>query len=98
MTAKTAGRSTRRYKTQKRVFRAQCEDDGLPCWLCGDPIDYTLPYPHPESFSLDHAKTRTAHMELAEDPGNFRPSHLDCNKRRGDRDPAPGLGVRSEDW
>ena len=28
--------------------------DKPDCALCGEPIDYTLKYPHPKSFVVDH--------------------------------------------
>ena len=92
------GRSTRRMKRLRREFREQCEERGEPCWLDGMPIDYSLPPEHPDAFSLDHALTVEARPDLAEDPGNFRASHLDCNKRRGTSDPALDLGDPSEEW
>lgn len=93
-----AGRSTRRYKTTRTTFRNDCATANEPCWLCGKPINYDLPPEHPDSFSLDHAYPRNTHPELAEDPANYRPSHLDCNKQRGDREPHIQLGSPSEHW
>ena len=95
--SKHTGRSTRRYKADKATFREQCRETNAPCWLCGNPINYTLDYPHPESWSLDHEHTVSAHPELAEDPANYRPSHLDCNRQRGTTTPT-GLGHPSERW
>lgn len=102
------GRSTRRYRKLRAIFRAQCADpeqhnwDGslgqAGCWLCGKAIDYGLPKDHPEAWELDHALPVSTHPELAEDPANFRPSHADCNQRRGDRAPFIELGTPSEDW
>lgn len=91
-------RGSRRYKTLRAEFRAQCADQQLPCWMDGKPIDYDLPSDHPDSWSLDHAHTVSEFPELALDPANFRPSHLDCNKRRGNSAPFIQLGTPSEDW
>jgi len=93
-----AGRSTRRYKASRARFRAECEREQRPCWLCGLPIDYTLVHPHPECFNLDHAYTVGDRPELAEDPANYRPSHKHCNEERGDNEPFIPLGSPSEDW
>lgn len=100
-----AGRSTRRYRTLRKDFRADCATHvnadgsiGAPCWLCGKPIDYSLPRQHPECFNLDHAYPVSTHPELAEDPANFRPSHRDCNEERGDGEPHIQIGSPSEDW
>jgi 5-methylcytosine-specific restriction endonuclease McrA len=103
--SKYAGRSTRRYRKQRADFRQTCAEHinhdgtiGAHCWLDGRPIDYTLPREHPEAFNLDHAFPVSTHPELAEDPANFRPSHKDCNERRGDNDPFIHIGSPSEDW
>lgn len=93
-----AVRESRRYKKLRGEFRSECADLQLPCWLCGKPIDYSLPSEHPDAWSLDHAHTVSEFLELALDPANFRPSHLDCNKRRGNDAPFIQLGAPSEDW
>jgi 5-methylcytosine-specific restriction endonuclease McrA len=102
-TSRYAGRSTRRFKKDRATFRARCELAAAVCWLCEDPrrarIDYTLKYPHPESFTVDHFIPRSKRHDLAEDPANYRPSHKVCNERRGaDRDPRIPIGITSEVW
>ena len=61
---------------------------GLPCALCGGPIDVELKHPHPKSFSADHVESLEA---FASDPAlrmrmlrrsEIQPSHLSCNARR----------------
>jgi len=94
MAAKGAGRTTRRYKQLSRELASR----RLPCWLCGQPIDYTLPREHPDAFSVDHAKALSLRPDLAEDPANLRASHSRCNKSRGNRDPKPSLGQQSQPW
>lgn len=93
---------SRRYKKLKAAFRDKCEEDLLPCWIadCLRPIDYSLRSPHPESFSVDHAIPVSHRPDLAEDPENFRPSHLICNKERGTKDPnvVTDIGAPSEVW
>jgi len=96
--AKHAGRSTRRFKKLRALFREQCERQLRPCWLCGQPIDYSLLYPHDDSWSLDHRWPLATHRHLAEDPGNFEASHLDCNRRRNKRGAPASLGERSREW
>ncbi|MFD7247789.1 hypothetical protein ACFV6Y_38310 [Streptomyces massasporeus] len=91
-------RENHRYKKLKAQFRKECEEDQADCWLCFDVINYSLPHEHPESFSVDHAKTVKEYPELAEDPLNFRPSHLICNQRRGDDEPHLDIGEPSEEW
>lgn len=71
---------------------------GSPCWLCGGDIDYRLKYPHPFSWSLDHAKTVKERPDLIMDTLNFRHAHLDCNFARGTDDPKIDIGAASEVW
>lgn len=97
-TSKYAGRSTRRYKTLRAEFKRTCKARNTPCWLCGNPIDYTLDNNHPEVFNVDHAIPRSHRHDLAEDPRNFRASHKVCNERRGNQHPTIDLGQPSESW
>lgn len=76
--------------------------DGDPtsnCWLCGMPIDYSVPAnTTPDSHNLDHYFPVSEYPELQEDPANFRHSHMDCNGERGADAPLPSLGVLSRAW
>lgn len=89
------------YQVARTRYRKECEQTQAHCWLCGDPIDYTLKYPDDRSWSLDHkivVSDPDHGQRYARDPGNFRPSHLECNRERSDRDPTLGLGTPSEAW
>lgn len=97
-TSQYAGRSTRRYKSLRAEFKRKCSANDSPCWLCGRPIDYTLPSNHPDGFNLDHAIPKAERNDLAEDPANFRPSHKVCNERRGAGAPKIDIGAPSETW
>jgi 5-methylcytosine-specific restriction endonuclease McrA len=97
-TSRYAGRSTRRYRGLRQQFRTDCQQHQLPCWLCGRPIDYTLPAGHPDAFNLDHAIPVSRRKDLAEDPQGFRASHAACNQRRGNDDPFIMIGTPSEHW
>ncbi|RZU61755.1 HNH endonuclease [Zhihengliuella halotolerans] len=63
-----------------------------PCVICRQPIDYSLRYPHPQSCSVQHLKSRRDFPQLTWEPSNWAPAHLDCNKAEGPRE-RPGLGV-----
>ena len=80
---------TRRTKLRKRVAEL-----GLPCHLCGRPIDYTLTTwtdpkdgrvkRHPMSFELDEIVP----VSKGGDPLDFEnvaPAHRICNQRRGNK-------------
>lgn len=53
------------------------------CAICSDPIDRSLPWPDPESASLDHI--RPLSKGGAHDQGNVQWTHLVCNLRKGVR-------------
>ncbi|QDQ97969.1 HNH endonuclease [Tomitella fengzijianii] len=80
-----------------RRHRNALRDRKLPCWLCGQPIDYGAPPHHPDSFEADHAYPVSTHPHLAGDPGNLRASHMACNRSRGNNDAYAGRWVRSND-
>lgn len=65
------------------------------CVICSLPIDYSLRYPHPQSCSVQHVKSRRDFPQLTWDPSNWAPAHLDCNLSQGAGVRA-GLGVT--DW
>lgn len=71
-----------------RRAKAQVRREERTCWLCGEPIDLALTFPHPRSFSVDHVQP----VELAgaqTDRRNMRAAHLRCNQRRGLGRPRP---------
>jgi hypothetical protein len=98
-------RSSTDYKKAREQFLYQARHHRNPdgswgqhCWLCGEPIDYRLRFPHPRSWSLDHVIAVTENAALALNPGNFRSAHLDCNNHRQTGEPPIELGSPSEAW
>jgi hypothetical protein len=90
-----AGRSGRRWKRLCAEVRAR----RLPCCRCGQAIDYSLEWPDPASFSVDHYPIPlSVRPDLAEDPANLSAAHLHCNQSAGNRSPAPGIGATSTAW
>lgn len=57
------------------------------CYLCGDPIDYTLPHLHPREFVADHVIPLTLGGD--DDITNKKPSHRCCNAAKAGRLIAP---------
>ena len=55
------------------------------CALCGEPIDYTLKYPHLRSFVVDHILPVNHYPELADELSNKQPAHNDCNRLKWDK-------------
>lgn len=75
---------------------------GLPCALCGRPIDYSLPPGHPMSYELDEI-VPVSRGGSPLDPSNVQPAHRICNQRKGDgsarRGAPPPSGLPpSQDW
>lgn len=94
--ASSAGRSGHRWRINRENLKMQ----RLPCWICRQPIDYEAPANHPESFEPDHYYPLSTHPQLANDPGNLRPSHSKCNRSRGNQAPTSDQSewVQTEQW
>lgn len=88
-----AGRSTRRWRRLKAEVKARRG----PCFLCHQPIDYTLEWPDSGSFSVEHIRSWHDYPHLREDPANLAAAHLGCNSAKQDRE-VPSIGETSEDW
>ena len=64
---------------------------GLPCHICGQEIDYSLPHLDPMSFVIDEIKPISKYKQFgydspeaaARDPANLAPAHRICNARKG---------------
>lgn len=84
-------RSSVAYRALARCVK---REEPEVCWLCGRPIDPTLPYRdpttgkvNPMSWSLDHVVPVSEHPELALVRDLARAAHFRCNSARGDRAP-----------
>lgn len=85
----------KRWRRLVRQVRARHEH----CCRCQQPIDYSLTYPDPGSFSVDHYPyALSTHPWLAEEPTNLRAAHLGCNWAGYSKAPRPTLGTTSEPW
>ena len=67
-----------------RKNRAWLRSQGLPCALCGKPIDYALPGGDPWSFEVDHV-TPCAKGGALFDRANLQPAHRICNELKSDK-------------
>ena len=86
----------------RRQVRAWLRAQGLPCAICGRPIDYSLQAGDPMSFEVDEI-VPVSRGGSSIDRANVQPAHRICNQRRGNRMPgdagAAGLAVRrSRGW
>lgn len=69
---------------RRRILRNRVKQMGLPCAICGRPIDYSLPAGDPWSYELDEiVPVALGGSEL--DPENVQPSHRICNEKKGKR-------------
>lgn len=68
-----------------------------PCCICGEAIDYSLRFPNPRSFSVQHVISRKVRPDLTFDVANCDAAHLDCNQSLG-TDPAITERVTSRRW
>lgn len=67
---------------RRRQLREWWKAQGLPCALCGQPIDYALPHGNPMAFEVDEIIP----VSLGGDPlsrANTQPAHRICNERKG---------------
>lgn len=54
-----------------------------PCGICGQPIDYSLPYPDPAAFVVDHViPLRRGGPDAMP---NKQAAHARCNRLKSDR-------------
>lgn len=78
------------HRGKRAELRRRVASLGLPCAICGRPIDYSLPAGHPMSYELDEIVPLARlpeHMRprAALDRSNVQPAHRICNERRGAR-------------
>lgn len=67
-----------RDRARKRV--GQRVKAGEPCWFCKAPINLTIPYPEPMSFTVDHGIPTS--LGGSDDYSHLRPAHNACNRQR----------------
>ena len=85
----TTTRRTRRmprktnYRWSQRVARERKRLERNPeqatCWLCGQPINMTLPPTHARAFTLDHVTPLARGGNLFDET---KPAHRACNSAR----------------
>lgn len=77
----------RRSTTIRDRHRAQIARGKPNCGICGEPIDYTLKYPHPDAYVVDHV------IPLAhggpDTRANKQAAHNRCNSTKRARLVAP---------
>ena len=84
-----------RSTTTREAHRRAIARHKPPCGICGNDIDYTLRYPHLESFVVDHIHPRA--KGGSDDLDNKQAAHSKCNRAKSDKlaghDPRGQSGV-----
>lgn len=93
----------RPWRTLRASFRAECAAADEPCWICRQPIDYSIVNPvgekqNTEAWEPDHLYPRSTHPHLMMDRANLRASHMGCNRARGKEMVDDDLGPLSRQW
>lgn len=70
------------YVKKRDALRRQAKKNNTPCALCHKPIDFTLHYTHPMSFTADHIKAVATGGSMT---GALQPAHRSCNSRKSDK-------------
>jgi len=79
-----------RNTTTRDAHRARLRRGEPPCALCGKGIDYSLVFPHPHCYVVDHIIPLAAGGVDSLD--NKQPAHRICNSKKSDRTaPSPDL-------
>lgn len=91
------GRDNKTYRDLSRALKRHGQRHQLPCWICGHPIDYTLPWKHPMSYTYDHIHAVGSGGNMR---GEGRPAHRSCNSRRGNQRDAGTITppATTRDW
>lgn len=92
---------SRRYHETSRAWLAQCNADGVLCWICG----------HGNVDQVDHDPPQSQLTQAQKlDPANWRPSHgvkgcptcqLACNQHKGTKpieQVRPARRYTSQQW
>lgn len=71
----------RRNTTIRDRHRATIAHTRPPCALCGEDIDYTLPWYDPRAFVVDHIIPLT--LDGPDTLANKQAAHRSCNRDKG---------------
>ena len=88
------GNPRRTNGTKRTKLREFVKRQGLPCALCGKPIDYSLHYLDPMGYVLDEI-VPVSKGGSPYDLSNVQPAHRLCNARKGNKTQAELEGSQS---
>jgi 5-methylcytosine-specific restriction endonuclease McrA len=78
---------TKRNTARRDHHRRTLARDRPACYLCGHPIDYSLPHTDPMAYQVDHVVPLV--RGGADTLANKRAAHRSCNSTKRARDIAP---------
>jgi 5-methylcytosine-specific restriction endonuclease McrA len=90
---------TQRNTTTRDRHRKVIARTKPPCGICGEPIDYTLIYPHPKSFVVDHIVPLV--LGGPDELSNKQAACADCNWKKAGRPEqveAPRTFITGRSW
>lgn len=91
--------NTSRWQKIRRMAWDRDRKARAVCHICGERIDYTLqPSSAPLAWEPDHLIPYTKAPELELDLNNIAPSHMRCNRQRGNGNNDGQIGQRSRIW
>lgn len=82
------------YRKQRESTLARWRAEGLPCYRCHRPIDWSCKYPDPGSATFEHIVPVALGGALVPAPEDCAVSHWSCNSRHGARMQAKMKGGR----
>lgn len=74
-------RELRAYRNAASALKRKARRLDLPCHLCGERFDWTLPYYDGGAFTADHLDPIATGGSIV---GPLLPAHRSCNARKGD--------------
>lgn len=74
-------RELRAYRNASLTLKRKARKHNLPCHLCGQPFDWSLPYYDGMAFTADHVTPLGPGGAIL---GPLLPAHRSCNAKKGD--------------
>jgi hypothetical protein len=88
-------RDLRSGRSKREAMKRHAQRYGATCWLCGKPIDMTLPYWDRWAYTADHEHPIAAGGHIN---GPMFDAHRACNSSRGDAKKANPLAGQTRVW
>lgn len=89
------GYNTQAYRKKRAALERRARREGLVCWLCLEPFDWTLPKKSAGGFTADHTDAMALGGRVL---GELKPAHRGCNARRGVGTELGNVDNTSMDW